>query len=374
MTVKSGLAGSVGFGDEAVWGTAVAPTVHVPLVEESITEEIARLESDGIISGARVRRSQQWEPGTVTASGDIGLELNDQSKGLLLKHMFGGASTAGPFSPADLTGLGLSVQVGVPDVDTGTVRPKTLAGGKVASWEIGLTAGEIATLGLSVIGRHVVGHRSVADAATTTGSATVTSATIGFSANDVGKPVSGTGIPVGTTIASVASATSATMSANATATASNVTVTVGLALTSPSYASSIAPMSFVGGSVTIAGAAFKVRELTLAGDNGLADDRVFVGQRTVDEPLEADLRAYTGTIETEYWSDTAYRRFLDGTETALVATIARGSKSVQVTCNARFDGETPQVGGRGVVGQTLPFTCVGSTTDASAITVTLDET
>lgn len=374
MTIKSGIGASIGFGDEAVWGVGVAPTVWAPFVEESITQEIARLESEGIIAGARVMRSQQWEPGLVSASGDIGLELNDLSKGLLFKHMFGGSSTVGPFSPADLSGLGLTVQVGIPDVDTGTVRPKTLTGGKVASWEVGLVAGEIATLGLSVIGRHLVDHRTVADAGTTSASTTLTSVTAGFSQNDVGKPISGTGIPAATTIASVQSATSVTLSAAATATASNVAVVIGMALTSPSYASGISPMSFVGGSVTIAGSPFKVRGLTIAGDNGLADDRNFVGQRTVDEPLEANLRSYTGTIETEFWSDGAYNRFLAGTEAALVATIAKGTKSVVFTLNVRYDGETPHVGGRRVLGQTLPFTAVGTTTDASAIQVTLDET
>lgn len=373
MTLRSGLAASVGFGDEVTWGTAVTPTVWVPLVDESIGQEIARMESEAIIAGQRVLRSQQWAEGDVSASGDIGLELNDQSKGLLLKHMFGGSSSTGPFSPADLAGLGLTVQVGVPDVDTGTVRPKTLAGGKVSSWEVGLVAGEIATMGLSVVGRHVIGHRTVADGETTNTSTSITSATAGFSQDDVGKPISGTGIPAATTIAAVTSSTAATLSAAATATGSSVAFVIGLALTSPTYAASIMPMSFAGGSVTVAGSSFKVRELTLAGDNGLADDRRYIGQRTVDEPLEESLRAYTGTIETDYWSDTAYRRFLDGAEVALTATVARGTKSILFTTNVRFDGETPQVGGRGIVGQTLPFVCVGASTDAGAITVTLDE-
>lgn len=373
MTIRSGLASSVGFGDETTWGTAVTPTVWVPLVDESISQEIDRLESDAIISGARVLRSQQWEPGAVTAGGDLGFEVNDKSKGLLLKHMFGGTGTTGPFTPADLSGLGLTVQVGVPDVDTGTVRPKTLAGAKVASWEIGLAAEQIATLGLSVVGRFVIGHRTVSDGVTTNGSAAISSATAGFSADDVNKPISGTGIPAGATIASVQSATAATLSANATATGASVAFTIGLALTTPTYAASIMPMSFVGGSVTLAGATFKVREITIAGDNGIQTDRRYAGQSAVDEPLEEGLREYSGTIETEYWSDVAYRRFLEGTETALVCRIARGTRSIEITMNARYDGTTPQVGGRGRVGQTLPFKCVGASADSGAISAAISE-
>lgn len=55
---------------------------------------------------------------------------------------------------------------------------------------------------------------------------TVTSATIAFTANDVGSTISGTGIPVGTTIASVTNATTAVMSQQATASASGVTLII----------------------------------------------------------------------------------------------------------------------------------------------------
>jgi Pectate lyase superfamily protein len=73
--------------------------------------------------------------------------------------------------------------------------------------------------------RYAVG-RTFTDGVTTIGSATLTSATAAFTAADVGKGISGAGIPVRTTILSVQSATSLTMSANATATATGVAVIV----------------------------------------------------------------------------------------------------------------------------------------------------
>lgn len=73
--------------------------------------------------------------------------------------------------------------------------------------------------------------RQVTDAVTTNGSKTVTSATGAFTAADVGKPISGTGIPAATTIASINSSTSVQTSANSTATATGVTVTIGAAFT-----------------------------------------------------------------------------------------------------------------------------------------------
>jgi hypothetical protein len=64
------------------------------------------------------------------------------------------------------------------------------------------------------------GSRSFSDATLTAGSPTITSPTAIFNAADIGRVVSGSNIPAGTTITAVASATSATMSANATNTAS----------------------------------------------------------------------------------------------------------------------------------------------------------
>jgi hypothetical protein len=70
--------------------------------------------------------------------------------------------------------------------------------------------------------------RTFTDGATTNGSAVITSAAgAAFTVSDVGRPVSGAGIPAGATIVSLSSGTSATMSANATATATGVTVTLG---------------------------------------------------------------------------------------------------------------------------------------------------
>lgn len=70
-------------------------------------------------------------------------------------------------------------------------------------------------------------QRTFADAVTTSGDATLTSATAAFIRGDLGRVISGAGIPSGTTITRVDSATQVTLSANATATASGVSVTVG---------------------------------------------------------------------------------------------------------------------------------------------------
>jgi hypothetical protein len=70
--------------------------------------------------------------------------------------------------------------------------------------------------------------RSVSALTKTSGSAAVTAAAGTFSQEDVGRAISGTGIPAGATLAAVTSDTAATLSANATATGSGA-ATIGAA-------------------------------------------------------------------------------------------------------------------------------------------------
>lgn len=144
--------------------------------------------------------------------------------------------------------------------------------------------------------------------------------------------------------------------------------TTSTVLAAPSYPSTMLPFKFSGASLTIAGSAVNtVREMSLAGDNKLSR-RNFLGSQTTAEPYSTDLYAYTGTVATDFESLTAYNRFVTGTEAALVMTFARGTSSIVITCNVKFNGRTPNVAGPAVLTQDLPFSCVGSSTDASAIT------
>jgi hypothetical protein len=75
--------------------TKPIPTRFYPLISESLTEEIDRLESEGIIAGQRVLRSEQWAAGNVDVGGDIQTELYQQGMGALLKACFGAVATTG---------------------------------------------------------------------------------------------------------------------------------------------------------------------------------------------------------------------------------------------------------------------------------------
>jgi hypothetical protein len=93
--------------------------------------------------------------------------------------------------------------------------------------------------------------RAPTDGVTTNLSATVSSATAAFVSTDVGKTITGTGIPASTTILSVTSSTVAVLSAACTATATGITFTIGGAFT-------------VTGPAAAAGARFTVLRLNAA--------------------------------------------------------------------------------------------------------------
>ncbi|CAB5217866.1 hypothetical protein UFOVP209_25 [uncultured Caudovirales phage] len=376
MALASGLASQIGFAIESSYGTATTPAAFLPLVSESMTHKRDRLESSGIIAGRRILASNQWNGGNITTAGDLSLELYNRGLGKLFTVMFGNVTTtgAGPythtFTPGDLLGDSLTVQVGRPSVD-GTVNPFTYTGMKVMSWDLSCNVGEIAKLKLTFAGQNETVSRTVSDGVTTSSNTSVTSATASFASDDVGKPISGTGIAANTTIASVTNATTIVLSQNATATGTSVALTIGVPLASATYPSTIKPLKFNHAALTVAGSTIKAKGFTLSGNNALADDRRYLGQQTISEPLEKDLRNYDGSLDLEFTDLTQYRRYLQASEVALVISFTSGADSVTITTNVRLDGETPVVAGRDILKQKVGFKAIGSSTDASAVTAVL---
>lgn len=308
MATPSGISAQFGFKAETTYGTAVVVDRFQPFTEESIETTFEPLESESIISGARVLRSDQWTQGVFRHEGDVGFELTTRNCGVLLKHALGSLSTtslAGTsthvITPGDMTGLGLTTQFGRPD-RSGTVRPFTYAGTKVTSWEIAVAAGQNATMGVSVVAQ---------------------------------------------------------------------TVTTATGLAAVSYTTTSQPFSFAQGSFSLAGSNLCVRSARISGENNLDTDRVCIGHTYIEEPVEQDLREFTGELELEFPDLIHYNRFIAGTEGALSLALVNGTKSLTIAANVRTDKASPNVSGRGMLVQTLGFKCVASTTsDASALTMT----
>lgn len=146
MAIGSGISAQIMVAEEVTWGTAVTTTRGLEFVSESLTRDQERIESEGIRAGQTVMRSDDWTTGAEKVAGSIEVDLTTKNMALLFKHLFGTPVTAGAgpythtFTPGDITGKGLTVQVGKPDV-AGTVQPFTYAGCKVKSVEISCTAG-----------------------------------------------------------------------------------------------------------------------------------------------------------------------------------------------------------------------------------------
>jgi len=307
MPLASGLAGQWGFVDEVTYGTFVAPTRFLEFNSESVKLERERIESNGIRAGRRVLH--RWAAGVQRVTGDIEFELAPQGTALLWKHILGGVSTtgAGPY--------------------THTLTPGDLAGKsmtvQIGRPDIGGTVRSFSYLGCKVA-----------------------SAELSLEVNEFAMMT-----------VSLYGAHEDTSQALATA----------------SYPTGLSPFVFTQGSLTLAASAFDVKSASLSIDNGLATDRHFIRATTPErpkEPLEADRRAITGTLTADFTDLTAYNRFVNGTEAALVFTLNAGAAAqTTITMNVRFDGETPDIGGAELLEQSLPFKAVSSTSDAAAITV-----
>lgn len=371
MTQKSGIASQIAYVSESTPGTGVvAGMTFLPLMDDGLEKNVDFMESDGIFAGREMLTDDQWALGRVSAGGSVGFELYNKNLRFLFKNMFGAESGGGPYTytPGDLAGLSLTIQKGVPD-GAGTVQPWTFVGCKIAEWELAVEEGKIATLGLDVLAMNAWDYRQVTDGVTNTDTS-LTSATAVFGPDDVGKPISGTGIPAATTIASVTSATTIVLSAATTATATGVTITIGLALASASYSSGLLPLHYDQATLTLGGSAFKVKSAKIKGNNGFTERR-FLGQRTTDEPRAQKKKEITGELVAEFNNMTAYKRFVNGlTAGALVLTITNGTNSIAITCNIRYDGSAPTVDGEGIVEQKIPFKCVATAAGADATAIT----
>ncbi|MFN2384137.1 MAG: phage tail tube protein [Gemmatimonadota bacterium] len=315
MAIPSGLSAQLGIVDESTYGTPVTVTRFYEFISESLKCEIERIESAALRSGTRVQRSDRWAAGKKNVGGDIEMELANKSFGLWWKHIMGGVATSQPDAGGNPTvylytftpgdlPVGLTAQVGRTDIG-GTTRAFTYHGCRVAEWALDAAVGEIAKLTMTILGEDE-------DTAT--------------------------------------------------------------ALATASYPSTLALMTFVQGTLSLAGSAYDVSSIKIGGNNGLSDDRYFLGSQLRKSPLEAGMRTYTGEIASEFTDLTAYNRFVNGTEAALLllfqgATISTTYKyECKLTCNVRFDGETPRVEGADIIKQPLAFKCLGNTS-ASAIQI-----
>ncbi|MEU8086334.1 phage tail tube protein [Micromonospora sp. NPDC049101] len=274
----------LGVAEEITYGTAVAPARFLEMVSEGLAGKYERIESQGFRAGQRVLHRDRFVPNPKGAGGDLKLEGQDSSLGLLFKHAFGAVSTgtaAGGFTPhtftvGTLAGKSLTVQVGRVD-NAGVVHPFTYEGGKVTSWELSNAVDGVLEFSVE----------------------------LDFAREKIG---AGTG---------------------------------AYAVATPTYSTSAQLFTFVGGSVEIGGTPFGVADISIKGDNKLKDDRwSTVGKR---EPLEEGMREYSFDLKGEFEGLTHANRVAAAVASGALATLSlkwaspQGGELTITAPVARFD-------------------------------------
>src|SRR5262245_21640805 len=158
----SGMDAQLGFKAETTVGTEVVVDKFVEFVDEDLTFEPTWLDSAGLRTGQRYKRETRVVQSRKTITGGFSLEFADKTMGTLIKHAVG-STVSSPTNiattaykqvhvPSTKQGLGLTIQVGRPEVTSGTVRPHTYRGCKIPTWEFTSSDGEICKMRFDVDG------------------------------------------------------------------------------------------------------------------------------------------------------------------------------------------------------------------------------
>lgn len=150
-----------------------------------------------------------------------------------------------------------------------------------------------------------------------------------------------------------------------------------VALASASYPASMVPLSFVGGTVTIAAVQYSIKSIKVKGDNKLKVDRFYIQASGLkNEPLEADFRDYSFEVNLDFSDLTHYNVFASATAAgnlaAIIATFdgpfahaGATLPELKITIpNARFDQFDSNVAGPDPLMQKLTGICTDDYTNS----------
>lgn len=150
MAIGAGISAQMGYVSESTWGTLVTVTKFLEIVSEGVENDGGtRIVSRGLRAGRSV--NHRAARGVVHIGGPIVMELPNVNIATWMKHMFGTVGTAGggpyvhTFSPSDVLGDSMTVQIGRPSTD-GTVNPFTWGGCKINEWELAADVDQYALL------------------------------------------------------------------------------------------------------------------------------------------------------------------------------------------------------------------------------------
>jgi hypothetical protein len=158
VAVGAGIGASLGFARETTPGTIVSPTRWAEFNSETLGLGKVVVQGQGLRGGGLYPRTSRRVVVGRNAGGDINMDIATNGMGLLFESMLGGTSASAVVTgtayqqihqPGN-TVKSLTVQKLVPEMITGTLKPFTYNGCKVTSWTINFAKDQIATLSLTL--------------------------------------------------------------------------------------------------------------------------------------------------------------------------------------------------------------------------------
>lgn len=307
MTQKSGIIAQWGFVAESStnYGNTTTVTKFLPFTSEKIKATYGRNDSKAIYASRLTLDNSQRVSGEIKVSGSISTELYDHGQGLLWQAILGGASITGA------------------NPYTQTFTPATLAGIS-HTWQIGRPSSAASAQAFTYNGVKV------------------------------------TKAQVKSQVGQIATLDLDIIAQNET---------TGVSLASASYPSTLNPYTFKHAAITVGGSSVSLKSFDLTIARKMTD-RFFLGATTTSEPVENDLLAISGSMMPEFVDLTQYNRIALAQTASVSCVYTAGSNTLTISCTtAWFDGDTPNVNGRGILDQPLKLNFTG-TNDGAAITVT----
>jgi hypothetical protein len=356
--IGTGIASQLMFVPETTWGVCpTASPVWRPLEFKSESLELKKtnVQGQGLHAGGLYDRAARRVITNYDVSGSITVDLPNRNLNHLLQAMTGSpnaaqtstifaptviASTAAYqsyHSPGNTKGISTTFQKGVPAVDNGVVEPFTYCGCKINDWEISVSTGALVQLTLSLDGRVELGGTTNIDPFL----------------NSAGIPALASWAESG--VESTADPLNVFHFREATLLSGGVPTLTGSA---GSQVLTLASSPTALGNVTTA----NVKE-----SHSLDTTRYFLNSNGFkQEQVENGFRQLTGGFDIEWVSSEAmYAAFAADTTLSLQLTFTGGiagttgsnHDTVSITIPAiKLDGESPKVGGPGVIIQSCSFT------------------
>lgn len=186
MAIPSGLGFTIGSGIETTWGTAVAPTKFLEAESETLELIANRTDGKGLYGGVGVRRGSNHINTTYDVNGAIKTPLYFKGMGQLLGSLMGSLATPPVQQGATAAylqthalnvnnlGQSLTIQKGIPDLATGTIRPYSATGAKVVQGQFELSVDGFCETTFTIDAKDLIEATTIAPGAATLAYTTAT--------------------------------------------------------------------------------------------------------------------------------------------------------------------------------------------------------